>query len=90
MNECKKFNEEYDAIVHLNDQWEIDTIEKETIFENYTQAFNYSVKRAVLASHLASHLLAPNGIVIFTASKSSFDSIDLEKFAEDLADSQIL
>lgn len=38
LEECKKFNEEFDAIVHLTENSVMDSIASETVFSSYEKA----------------------------------------------------
>jgi NAD(P)-dependent dehydrogenase (short-subunit alcohol dehydrogenase family) len=72
LHESKKMSEEFDAIIHVAGGYESGSIRDFDIFEKYERMFEKNVLSAFLTAHLASHLLAPCGVLSFTGAKEAF------------------
>lgn len=79
--EAKKINEEYDAVINVGGGFAMGNIADFDVIEKYEEMYKMNVVSSLLTSHVASKLLAPCGILLFTGALKAFEESDPAMFS---------
>eukprot|EP01017_Pseudomicrothorax_dubius_P011725 TRINITY_DN14447_c0_g1_i1.p1 TRINITY_DN14447_c0_g1~~TRINITY_DN14447_c0_g1_i1.p1 ORF type:complete len:234 (-),score=33.37 TRINITY_DN14447_c0_g1_i1:154-855(-) len=86
---ARDFAPAYDSVMCLAGGFLVDTIKEKDIFTNYARMMRQNVLPSILAGHLATTLLSPNGLIVLTGAAAVFKNLNSNMISYSLAKSSV-
>jgi len=85
----KKFSNQYEAIICTSEAWCTGSISDKSILNQYKEIEAKQTQTSLLAGHLASKYLTPNGLLVFTGGAAPFQKTNPKSLSYDVTKNMV-